>query len=286
MPQKVLIIGAKGMLGKDLVKEYRDNNAKVWAWDREEIDIADKEMVEKKIKELDPDIIINAAAYNAVDEAEKDEGYETALMVNAKGPQNLARTAKEIQAVFLTYTSDYVFDGKNQEGYKEDDTPNPVNRYGMSKFEGEKRVQDIGGNYFIVRTSKIFGKEGTGQGVKKSFPTIMQELAEKQSEIKVVNEEISCFTYSPDLAKATRFLIEGNYQPGIYHIINTDPCSWYDCAKTLFEILGKKIKLTPVPSSEFPRPAKRPDYSVLINTKLPPLRSYKEAMKEFLSKAQ
>jgi len=282
--QKVLIIGAKGMLGKDLVKEFRSETTKVWAWDKEELDITDRDMVLKKIKEIDPDIVINAAAYNAVDEAEKDEGYEKALAINAKGPQNLAEACKENQAVFATYSTDYVFDGKNQGGYKEDDKPSPVNRYGMSKLEGEKRVLESEGENYIIRTSKLFGKEGTGEGVKKSFMTVMQELSKKQPELKVVNEEISCFTYTPDLAKVTHFLLEGNYKPGIFHIVNGDPCSWYDCAETLFEILGKKVKLTPVPTSAFPRPAKRPAYSVLLNTKLAPLRSYKEALKEYLEK--
>ena len=283
MPQKVIIIGAKGMLGKDLVKTYKkDDFNKVYAWDFEDIDITDRNQVAEKIKAVDPDVVINAAAYNAVDKAEEEAGFESALKVNAEGPENLARVCKEIQAVFATYSSDYVFRGNKEEGYREDDKPDPISKYGASKYEGEKKVRALDGTYYIIRTSKLFGREGIGENVKKSFVTTMRELAEKLPELKVVDEEISCFTYTPDLAAATRFLLEGNYPPGIYHIVNPGPCTWYECAKTLFEILGKNVKLTPVPASEFPRPAKRPQYSVLLNTKLPPLRPYQEALKDHL----
>lgn len=309
MPNKIIIVGAKGMLGQDLVKTYReDKSNEVVAWDFEDLDITDKEAVSRKIKKVDPDVIINAAAYNAVDKAEEDEeSFKTALAVNTKGPENLALACQEIGAVFATYSSDYVFRGdlepeaslrygaSKKEGYREDDKPDPISKYGLSKFEGEKKVQKacpndrtagsggrVGGDYYIIRTSKLFGKEGVGQNVKKSFVDTMIELSKKLPELKVVDEEVSCFTYTPDLAKATRFLLEGNFPSGIYHITNGEPCTWYQCAKTIFEILGKDIKLVSVPASAFPRPAKRPDYSALLNTKLPPLRSYKEALKEYL----
>jgi len=114
----------------------------------------------------------------------------------------------------------------------------------------------------------------------------MQELGERMPEIKVVDEEMSCFTYTPDLAQATRFLLLGNYPSGTYHVVNSDPCTWYGCAKEIFRILKKDIKLIPVPASEFPRPAQRPKYSVLLNKKLPPLRSFKEALEEFLKESK
>ena len=280
-----MIIGAKGMLGQDLVKTYsQDKFNQVYAWDLKEIDITDAKAVNKKIKAVDPDVVINAAAYNAVDKAEEPEGYKIALAVNAEGPANLALACKKVGAVFATYTSDYVFRGDKKEGYREDGQPDPVSKYGVSKYEGEKKVQAVGGDYYIIRTSKLFGKPGTGKDVKKSFTETMIELSQKLPELKVVDEEVSCFTYTPDLAKATRFLLEGNFPPGVYHIVNPGPCTWYECAKKIFEILGKDIKITPVPASAFPRPAKRPKYSVLLNTKIPPLRSYQEALKEFLLK--
>jgi len=275
------------MLGQDLVKTYRqDKTSQVSAWDFADIDITDAAAVERKIKKVDPDVVINAAAYNAVDKAEEPDGFKAALAVNAVGPENLARVCKKVGAAFATYSSDYVFRGDRKEGYREEDRPNPVSKYGLSKYEGEKKVQGIGGDYYIIRTSKLFGEMGTGRDVKKSFADTMIELSEKLPELKVVDEEVSCFTYTPDLAKATRFLLEGNFLPGIYHITNTGPCTWYEYAKKIFEILGKNIKIIPVPASAFPRPAKRPQYSILLNTKLPSLRSYKEALKEFLAKKQ
>lgn len=283
VPQRIIIIGAKGMLGQELVETYQEDTFnQVYAWDFDDIDITQEKAVQKKIKAVDPNVVINAAAYNAVDKAEENEGPKAAMAVNAEGPKNIAEACKKVGAVFATYSSDYVFRGDKEEGYREDDKPDPVSKYGKSKFAGEKNVQKIGGKYFIIRTSKLFGKVGTGKDVKKSFVDTMIELSDKLPELKVVDEEVSCFTYTPDLAKATRLILEGNYPEGIYHITNTKPCTWYGCAKSIFEILGKDIKITPVPASTFPRPAKRPQFSILINTKMPPIRSYKEALKEFL----
>lgn len=273
------------MLGQDLVKTcQKDKFNQVYAWDFEDIDITDKESVNKKIKKVDPDVVINAAAYNAVDKAEEPEGFRIAMAVNAEGPKHLAEACKEIGAVFATYSSDYVFRGDKEAGYQEEDKPDPISKYGQSKLVGEKNVQKVGGRFFIIRTQKLFGREGTGKEVKKSFVDTMIELSKKLPELKVVDEELSCFTYTPDLAKATRFLLEGNFPPGIYHITNSEPCTWYQCAKSIFKILERKVKVIPVPASAFPRPAKRPKYSVLLNTKMPPIRSYKEALKEFLKK--
>ncbi len=282
---RILIIGANGMLGQDLIKVYGEDPVnEILAWDIKDIDITDRERVFIKIKEADPDFVINAAAYNAVDKAEEDEGKKMAMAVNAEGPANLNAVCQEIGATFATYSSDYVFRGDKKEGYKENDLPDPINNYGLSKWEGEKKVQTIGGDYYIIRTSKLFGHEGIGENVKKSFITLMQELSQKMPELKVVDEEMSCFTYTLDLAMATRFLLEGNFKSGIYHVVNGEPCTWYGCAQTLFKILDKKVKLKAVPASDFPRPAKRPQYSVLLNTKLPEIRSFSEALKDFLGK--
>lgn len=272
------------MLGKDLVALYKQEEPnEVYAWDLENIDITDQKAVRHKIKAAGPNLVINAAAYNAVDKAEEEEGFKIALKVNAEGPRNLAEACKEIDAILVTYSSDYVFRGDKEEGYREEDKPDPLSKYGLSKFEGEKNIQSVGGKYYIIRTSKLFGQAGTGQNVKKSFVDTMLELSQKLPELKVVDEEMSCFTYTPDLAQATKSLVEGSYSLGIYHITNAEPCTWYECAKTLFEMASVKINLIPVPASEFPRPAKRPQYSVLINTKLPPLRPYQDALKEYLS---
>ena len=240
MSQKVLIIGANGMLGGYLKKEF-GSSSQVLSWDISEIDITKREMVFEKIQKEDPDVIINSAAFNAVDKAEEEEGEKMAFAINATGPKNLAEVAKKIGAIFVTYTSDYVFSGEKKDGYREEDETHPINKYGLSKAEGEKMVKEVGGSYYIIRTSKLFGKEGKGENVKKSFLSIMKELSEKMSEIKVVDEELSCFTYTKDLAEVSKFLVFGNYPSGVYHVVNEGPLTWFGCAKEFFSQLNKKI---------------------------------------------
>lgn len=306
---KVLIIGAKGMLGQELAKVFnKDKDYKVIDWDREEIDIANQQQVNKKISSLRPKVIINSAAYNAVDKAEERKEFEIAKKINGRAPGYLAKVAKKIGAVFVHYSTDYVFDGKPginfeplgcthicatcdlhknflpQIGYTEDAKPNPISNYGKSKLLGEKEIQKIKEKNYILRLSKLFGKPGKGGNAKRSFFDIMLELGKKNKEIKVVDEETSCFTYAPDLAKKTKEIIEAKKPFGIYHIANSDPCTWYEAVLELYKQAGLKTKVIPVSSSEFPRPAKRPYVSTLINTKLNPLRSYKEALGEYLKK--
>ncbi len=280
---KTLIVGAKGMLGHYLGQVYEEAGHEVHRWDYEEIDITKRDEVIEKIKELDPDFVINSAAYNAVDKAEEPEEFEKAKAVNCEGPRNLAEASKAVGATFATYSSDYVFAGDRPECYSETDSTDPINNYGISKVLGEKAVTEVGGNFFVIRTSKLFGKEGDSPQAKKSFVSIMRELGETKPEIMAVNEEMSCFTYTKDLAYATRFLLESNRDPGIYHLVNEGPYTWYGCAKKIFEILGNdKVAVKPVPASQFPRPAQRPAYSVLLNTKIQKLRPFEEALEEFL----
>lgn len=326
---KILIIGAKGMLGQELVKIYKkDNGYEVTAWDRDAIDITSEKQVDAKVTELKPEIIINATGYNAVDKCEEDKKeYELAKKLNGKAPGYLAKVAKEIGAVFVNYSSDYVFDGQPeipeptgcthscgscslhadfvpQIGFDEEAKTNPISNYGKSKVLGEKEVQKNTKNFYIIRPSKIFGKPAQAENAKRSFFDVMLEVGKKNAEVhpvksgkagrpkaefngvKAVDEETSCFTYAPDLAKKTKELIEAEKPYGIYHIVNGDPCTWYEGVLELYQQAKLKTKVIPVDSSEFPRPAKRPYYSVLLNTKLNPLRSYKDALKEYLKKSK
>lgn len=305
--RQVLIIGAKGMLGQALAEAFQED-FEVTAWDREDIDITQKQELEKKIKELKPDIIINSAAYNAVDECEKEEGFALAKKINGEAPGNLAEIAKEIGAILIHYSSDYVFSGEPfipepsgcthncascslhegftpEIGFKEDDEPAPISRYGKSKLMGEQEVQKKGEKYYIIRLSKLFGAPAKTKGAKKSFFDVMLELGKNPpagGEVKGVDEETSCFTYAPDLAKKTKEVIESEKPFGVYHITNSEPCTWYEAILELYKQAGIKTKVILVTREEFPRPAKRPFYSVLINTKLNPMRSYKEALREYL----
>ena len=276
-------------MGGQLVKVFKaDKKYEVIAWDREEIDITDKELVFKKIKELKPDIIINAAAYNAVDKCEEDEKeFELAKKINAEAVGYLVEACLETGAVLVQYSSDYVFAGDKKEGYKEDDEAKPVNKYGETKLAGEEEVIKKSGQglkYYLIRTSKLFGPKAESEGAKPSFFDLMLEQAKKKKELDVVNEEVSGFTYTPDLARATKKLLESDKGYGVYHITNVGRATWYEAAVELFKIVGKKIKINPVTAAKFPRPAKRPAYSVLVNTKFEMQRDWKDALREYLKK--
>jgi dTDP-4-dehydrorhamnose reductase len=282
---KVLILGAKGMLGQELVREFNISGNEVIGWDKEELDITDYEATQKKIAELNPSILINAVAYNLVDKIEEDPNiFELAKNINGEAVGNLARVCKENNITFVHYSSDYVFRGDNCAGYKEEDKVNPVNKYGEIKAIGENQVLNIGGKFYIIRLSKLFGKPAVSTGAKKSFVDIMIWLATEGGKIHLdlVDEEFGCITYAPDLAKLTRSIVEDNKSFGIYHGSNSGVCSWNEWAKEIFKLKDIRIDITPVSGDKFPRPAKRPMYSELLNTKLPQQRSWQEALKEYL----
>ncbi|KKQ45581.1 MAG: dTDP-4-dehydrorhamnose reductase [Candidatus Moranbacteria bacterium GW2011_GWC2_37_8] len=305
--KKVLIIGANGMLGQELANIFKsDSEYKVTAWDFNKIDITDETQVKEKISKLNPEIIINSAAYNAVDLCEKDKAeFAKAKMLNGKAPGYLAKIAKKLDATFVHYSTDYVFSGMPeipepagcagscsscslhegfvpQLGFDENAIPEPVQNYGKTKLMGEDAVQRNGEKYYIIRLSKLFGKPAKSKTAKKSFFDVMLEVGKKNKEVKVVDEETSCFTYAPDLAKKTKEIIESEKPYGIFHVSNADACTWYEAVVELYKMTKIKTKVIPVSSDEFPRPAARPYVSSLINTKLNPLRSYKLALREYL----
>jgi len=306
MPKKVLIIGSKGMLGQELTKIFRkDDNYEITAWDKEEIDITKQKETGSKISKLKPAVVINAAAYNAVDKAEEKREYALAKKINGLAPGYLAKAAKKIGAIFVHYSSDYVFNGepKIQEpgncthscasciihkkyrpkiGFNEGDKPRPISNYGKSKFMGERETEKNGKKYYLIRLSKLFGRPAMAKNAKKSFFDMMLELGKKNKEVKVVDGETSCFTYAPDLAKKTKEIIEAHKPFGIYHIVNENSCTWYEAVMELYRQAKIKTKVISVDPAEFLRPAKRPANSTLLNTKLNPLRSYGSALKEHL----
>ncbi len=283
---KVLILGSKGMLGQELLRVYReDPGYETVGWDAEDIDLVDFGMAEEKIRAYAPEIIVNAVAYNAVDLCEEStEEFKKAMTLNAEMPGFLARLAREMDATLVQYSSDYVFDGMNEDGYAEDALPNPISNYGRSKWAGEKQVASQGGKYYIIRLSKLFGKPATSAVGKKSFFEKMLELSETKKELQAVDDELSCFTYAPDLAVATKVLVQHAIPYGIYHLVNENPATWYEAAQELFKLAKKDVTVKPVSSDAFPRPAKRPHCSTLRNTKFIPFRPYTEALEEFLKK--
>ncbi|MDP3741215.1 MAG: dTDP-4-dehydrorhamnose reductase [bacterium] len=283
---KILIIGAKGMLGTQLVRVFSKDN-EVVAWDREEIDITKNAECRMQILELKPGLLINAAAYNDVDGAEKKP--DTANAINGHAVGQLAAVAANLDIPIVHFTTDYVFDGEKQQGYFESDKPNPISTYAQSKLLGEQELQKNTDKFYLIRLSRLFGSsplsplpDGEGNQRKKSFVSLMLELAKAKKEIEVVDEELSSPTYAPDLAERTKYIFENKLPFGIYHATNSGACTWYGLAREIFKIVGIDVKLVPVPASLFARPAKRPKYSILLNTKLPQMRSWQEALKEYL----
>ena len=238
----------------------------------------DKDKVIEFIRENNPDIVINSAAYTDVDGCE--ENQDIAYAVNGDGVENLALGCREVDCPLVHVSTDYVFDGTARDPIREDGKIGPISVYGKSKLKGEEAIQKILDKFFIVRTAWLYGINGG------NFPKTMLELAKNHSEITVVYDEVGTPTYTPDLAYAISQLIDTDYY-GIYHITNSGHCSWCEFARYIFEVAGSDVNVIPVTASEFARPAPRPHYSVLENKRwidkgFEPLRHYKDAAKEYI----
>ena len=274
---KVLITGSNGMLGHDLI-DVLDGKHELIKTTSKSLDITDEDKVKDYIVNENPDIVINSAAYTDVDGCETNE--EIAYKVNGEGVKNLALACKVVDCPLLHISTDYVFNGENNKPWMEDDEVCPISIYGKSKLQGEEAIESILDKFFIIRTSWLYGINGG------NFPKTMLELAKTHDTLTVVTDEIGTPTYTLDLAQAIAELIETEYY-GIYHITNSDYCSWFDFAKYIFEVKNINVNVVPVTAEEFARPASRPHYSVLnnsnwVNNGFKPLRSYKEAIKDYL----
>lgn len=283
---KILILGGQGNLGTQLNKIFALDFETI-SWDREDLDVLDFPVLIEKITELKPDLIINTVAYNAVDKCEDKNEYELALKLNAELPAVLADLARRLKIVLIHYSSDYVFNGTvDKKEFGETDTPNPINKYGESKFAGEREIlkqAERGLNYYLIRTSKLFGPRGSSPDAKPSFFEIMLNLSQEKKELTVVSEELSCFTYTPDLAAATKRLWEIEAPFGIYHLVNEGACTWFEGAEFLFHLKKTTLDLRPIRSENLLRAARRPKFSVLKNQKIKKLRNWQEALREYLN---
>lgn len=274
---KILITGSNGMLGHDLQEVLADKHELILTTSKT-LDITDKQHTMDFIFEVKPDIVINSAAYTDVDGCE--ENQDIAYAVNGEGVRNLALACKEVDCALVHVSTDYVFDGTARDPIKEDGKIGPISIYGKSKLKGEEAILEILDKFFIVRTAWLYGING------KNFPKTILELAQNHSEITVVYDEVGSPTYTPDLADGIAKLIETDYY-GIYHLTNSGSCSWCEFARYIFEVAEVDVKVIPVTASEFARPAPRPSYSVLDNDNwvkngFEPLRSYKDAIKEYI----
>ena len=270
--QKVILTGSNGMLGKALAQEL-SRGFELHAFSKAELDITSSATIEKVLSELKPDFLVNAAAYTAVDQAETEQ--DLAMQLNGEAVGLLGAECKKIGAKLVHFSTDYIFNGENEEGYLENADPNPINFYGQSKLAGEQKLRESGCAFVIIRTSWLCG-EG------ECFVSKMLELARRNSTLKVVADQRGCPTFTQDLAEATGKIIQQDLS-GVFHRTNDGIVTWADFAKKIFKIKKLGIQVIPVKTAEFPTSAARPANSVLLNTKLPAMRKWEEALKDFLS---
>ncbi|MCK8518384.1 dTDP-4-dehydrorhamnose reductase [Methanoculleus sp. 7T] len=260
-PRKVLILGAYGMLGHDLQAVFPGAVLR-----GHELDITDERAVSACIRDLSPDLVVNAAAYTDVDGCE--DNRDLAFAVNGEALGHIASACSDVGATLVHYSTDYIFDGSKKE-YVESDVPNPINIYGASKLLGEQNIAENTDDYRIIRTSWLFGAHG------RNFVETMLHLSGQMDQVRVVNDQVGKPTYTVDLARKTPEIV--SLEPGIYHVTNDGVCSWYEFARAIIE------NVAPCSSAEFPRKAKRPAYSVLLNTKTAPLRHWSGALADYLN---
>ncbi|MFM9280010.1 dTDP-4-dehydrorhamnose reductase [Paenibacillus jiagnxiensis] len=281
---KVLVTGAGGQLGRDIVCVLTENGHDVLACDRKTLDITNMEQSIQVTQDYNPDVVIHSAAYTAVDAAEND--VDNAYRVNAAGSRNMALATEKVGAKLIYISTDYVFDGSSPEPYQEYDNTNPRSVYGKSKRAGEVLVQTLSSRYFIVRTSWVYGLHG------HNFVKTMLKLGQEKPVLKVVDDQKGSPTYTVDLA---RFMLEllGTEKYGIYHASGSGACTWYEFTKAIFEEAGQILKLSfnaellPCSTDDFPRPAPRPANSVMDHLSirvndLADLRPWREALRDFL----
>lgn len=275
---KILIVGSRGMLGTDLMETFGPASD-VTGVDLPELDITQIGQCRAKLEEVLPDVVLNAAAFTRVDECESRE--TEAFQVNGYGAGNLASAAASIGARIVHYSTDYIFDGQKAEAYVEEDTPDPRSIYGKSKLLGETLVRQNCPDHLILRTSWLFGKNGN------NFIRTILDAARKGNPLRVVNDQTGSPTYSRDLAAQTQRMIDAGCRE-TYHVTNGGSCTWYELAANALAWAGiRNVSITPVATSEFPRPAPRPANSVLANARLqhegPSLmRPWQEAAREYI----
>jgi dTDP-4-dehydrorhamnose reductase len=255
---KIIVTGASGQIGSDLVTTLQ-NKHEVFGLNRNQLDVTDSYECLSVVESIQPDVIIHCAAYTSVDLAETEK--EKVFLVNAMGTRNIAIAAEKVQAKVCYISTDYVFDGRTDKPYQEKDQTDPQSVYGKSKLAGEEFIQTICSKFFIVRTSWVFGLHGN------NFVKTMIKLASEKDSIKVVKDQVGSPTYTLDLSHFLSDLIETE-KYGIYHATNSGHCSWYEYAKAVFEESNIAVEVVPCSTSEFPRPAPRPSYSVLEHSSI------------------
>lgn len=250
----ILITGANGQLGSELKKLLAEKELAYVAAGSKDLDITDKSAVQQVFSDIKPSVVYHCAAYTAVDAAE-DEGKEQNQLVNTTGTQNIAEAAEAVGAELVYISTDYVFDGTNEDEYTVDAPTNPQNEYGRAKLAGEKSVQEISSKAYIVRTSWVFGEFGN------NFVFTMQRLAQTHPRLTVVSDQIGRPTWTRTLAEFMLHLTTTHQEYGLYHLSNGGHCSWYEFAKEILK--GEAVEVAPVTSEEYPQKAYRPKHSIM-----------------------
>lgn len=277
---KILVTGYTGQLGFDVVREGITRGYEMVGVGSQDLDITDGQSVVQFVQEVKPSAIIHCAAYTAVDKAEDNQ--ESCWDVNVNGTKHLANAAKDINAKFMLISTDYVFDGKGDTSFREEDKPNPVGYYGLTKYEAEKEVQSLLSDWFIVRISWVFGLNGN------NFVKTMLRLSENHDELNVVGDQVGSPTNTFDLSRLLIDMVETD-KFGIYHATNEGFCSWAEFANEIFKRAGKSVKVNPITTEEYPTRAVRPKNSRMSKQKLVqsgfiPLPHWKDSLERYITK--
>ena len=277
---KVAIIGSTGQLGSDISDRFGE---KALPLSHNEIEVKDINSCRKVLKGVDT--VINCAAYVKVDDSE--DHPEEAFMVNAIGARNVALVCNENQIENIYISTDFVFDGDKNNPYQEDDNPNPINTYGLSKYAGEIFIRNYCTKFYIIRSASLYGEKGA-RGKGGNFIEWMIEKANNNEIIKVVDDVVMSPTYTKDTAEMIKDIFEKELPYGIYHVTNQGYCSWFEFARKIFEYLNIDAKLFPISSDELNRKARRPKFSALESKKLNSfglrMRNWEDALKDYLRK--
>ncbi|MDD7178904.1 MAG: dTDP-4-dehydrorhamnose reductase [Lachnospiraceae bacterium] len=275
--KKIMVTGCNGQLGREIQKEYENDEVELLCTDVGDLDISDHAQIMEYVRQQKPDVIINCAAYTAVDACEN--AWDLAYRINAIGPRNLAIAAREVGAKLVHISTDYVFEGNASVPYTEFDEVHPVSAYGKTKLEGERFVQQFADRYFILRTAWLYG-DGN------NFAKTMLRLSENHEKVRVVCDQFGSPTSAAELAKVIHVL-EPTANYGLFHATCEGSCSWADFAEEVFRLAGKSTKVERVTTEEYASPTKRPAYSVLDNYMLRLTTDYrmadwKDALLEYL----
>ena len=278
----IVILGSKGQLGRDLLKVFKDEDNTLIGYDLPELDITNYQTLKQDLYEAMPGIVINAAAYTDVEAAEDNE--QDAFNSNELGAANVAKLTHELDIPLVYISTDFVFDGNNDQPYRTDDATIPLSVYGRSKLAGEMVTRETNPKHYIVRTAWLYGPGGN------NFVEKMLALSENHSSLRVVSDEVGAPTHTWDLAEAILALIKTQLF-GTYHVVNGGSCSRDEFAKKIFSFADKNIEVTPCLSSEFPTKAERPVYSVLDISETEAvmgysMRSWQDALRYYMKRRE